>query len=207
MRLALFMVLTVMVLLVVGCSLGAKTTTTTQAASGTKWVDLRGKAAQDAPAGAMLFRQPDGQLVGYVPSGAISGITWQAYQNSSDGYSVEYPEGWITQQSDNEGHQGLVVYPPGTDVSASIPGGAPGIGVGWVSSYTIPSADDPSVGALKDIQASGVQGTLITQGALGSSMIAVFPRAGGYLFVSGDASTDTLIEVFLHMVSSLKFSG
>jgi len=55
MRLALFMVLTVMVLLVVGCSLGAKTTTTTQAASGTKWVDLRGKAAQDAPAGAMLF--------------------------------------------------------------------------------------------------------------------------------------------------------
>jgi len=50
----------------------------------------------------------------------------------------------------------------------------------WVSSYTIPSADDPSVGALKDIQASGVQGTLIyPRERWGSSMIAVFPRVRG----------------------------
>lgn len=176
-----------------------------------QWITLPTASAAAStptlPPGAFLFRGTFGGLVQYVPPSAQPQLSWKTYTNQADGYSISYPSDWIVTKSTTNGHQGLSLYPPGTDLHQDVPGGPQGITFGWTNDpNVIPTPTDPDIADLRAITIDGQNGQLYTVASLGRGINAVFPRpSGGYLALESSAEQDILLVVFQHMLNSLKF--
>ncbi|GEM_PF-5801074 len=152
----------------------------------------------------LYFKNAQGQIVPYVPGSVSPSLfSWGVYNNTDDKYSIEYPKNWIVVKNIDNGHEGLSIYPPNADLSASQ---AQSIGLGWSSNYHLPSIDAATISFQTSITVSGILGQLYTQGSLGANNIAaMFPYRFGYFGIGGSASSDELIYVLDHMLSTLKF--
>jgi len=166
-----------------------------------------GQPAATLPPGAYIFRQPSGGFVEYIPPSTPVALAWTTYSNALDGFSVEYPVGWIVVKSSVNGHEGLAVYPPGTDPKANVPGGPAGIGIGWAGNYKLPAQTDPTVADVKLVTIDRLTGEIYTTSDMGTGITAAFPRDGGYVVLGVDARSDTLIAVFQYMLTHLHFSS
>lgn len=172
-----------------------------------QWVHVPPGTTPTIPANGYLFKDTAGRfVVYYLPSTLPATITWTTYYNQQDGYSIDYPSNWIRIDHPAEGHSGWALYPPGTNLQENVPGSPSGIGFRWISDFQVPSPNDPSIADYKTLTVNGVNGHLYTQTALGSAIIAYFPHRGGSFVITVDATSDLLMYVFQHMLTSLKFS-
>lgn len=181
------------------------------------WVALPAATANQPalPAGTFVFRQPTGNSVALVlPPSSATAVSWATFRGQQDGFSIDYLTTWTKVEETHDGHEGFVVYPPGTASSQDIPGGAKGISVGWSSTFTPPADDDPTVTRLGPVASGETAGQLFTTGALGKSITAAFPRSGGHLLIVVNLSGVTtaaqdqdllLVATFQHMLTSLRF--
>ncbi len=157
------------------------------------------------PRDGLLFQSATGESLRYFSVLLdVSNLSWATYSSSLDGFSIDYPADWVVMTTDYQGHEGLAVYPPGTDSTANIPGGAKGIGFGWSNNY-----QEPTSSSLTDngpVVIDGVAGNVYTVGELGHVIAAVFPYRDGWFGISADVESDLLIAVFQRMLESLNFS-
>ncbi len=181
-----------------------------------RWLPLSGsvpgEASQTAPAGAFTFKDASGQSIAYLPAGTSQrGASWATFDARQGGYSVEYPASWV--KVDRADHGGFTVYAPGTNPDEQIPGGPKGVSVTWSDAYRPPDSSDRSIADLRSVTSGGVTGQLYTVGVLGKSIIAAFPRNGGYLLLQADLSgvvtaeieqDAATVDVFQRMLASLK---
>ena len=172
-----------------------------------RWVSLPdsapGQPTPSLPEGAIAFPNSMGRLVAYLPSRIVT-ASWQTYTNDQDGYSVDYPSDWIRVQGSEAGHETITVYPPDADLQQSVPGSSRGISAGVRVDYEPPAPGNPRIANLKSITIDGVSGQLYTVSALGRSIIVAFPLQKGTLVLEADADSDSMIDVFQHMLGSLK---
>jgi hypothetical protein len=157
--------------------------------------------------GTFVFRQPSGALVEYVSSPvAVPPTTSKTYTNQGDGYAIDYVADWIVVGTSNQGHAGITLYPPGTDVTANVPGGPAHISIGWTNEQAIiPEPSDQHIADIRPITANGVTGQTYTIGVLGKGIVAVFPRKGGYVALSCSADSGDLIDACQRALGSLRF--
>jgi len=156
---------------------------------------------------ALLFTNVDGSLLEYSPKpDATSSLTWETYRGQADGYTIEYPSGWAKTDGLPGASQMEAVYPPGSAVSADVPGGPAGITFGLVMDYRPPESNDLSVAGRHAVSAGGVGGELYTNSGMGRIVSAVFPRGNAHFVLSADATDGLLIVVFQHMLASLRFT-
>lgn len=171
-----------------------------------RWIPINSANPAKVPASDLEVRDVTGRLKVYVlPNIGPTGISWRTYRDTVDRFSVSYPSNWIAVRARHLGHEHLTVYPPGTNSQSNVPGGAPGIGIGWTNQYRQPSANDPLIAGRHVVRVGGVSGYAYTVGGLGLQTIAAFPHGGGSVVLGGDAVTDELIYVFQHMLASLRF--
>lgn len=175
-------------------------------ASQSQWVHLPPGATPTIPANAYLFKDPMGALVVYyLPATPPATITWTTYQNQQDGYTIDYPSNWMKIETSSDGHIGLALYPPGTNLNENVPGGPEGIGLRWMKTYQSPAPTDPTITYIKPITIDGVTGQLYTQGSLENAIIAIFAYKGESFILTTDTGSDVIIYAFQHMLDSLKF--
>ncbi len=171
-----------------------------------QWVHLPPGVTPTIPANGYLFKDPMGGLVLYhLPATPPSTITWAAYHNQQDGFTLDYPSNWMKIETPSNRHIGLALYPPGTNLNENVPGGPEGIGLRWATTYQPPAPADPTIIDIKYITLDGVKGQLYTRGSLGIAIIASFAYKGESFMLTTDAESDLLIYVFQHMLDSLKF--
>src|SRR6266571_3539194 len=71
-----------------------------------------GQAQPTSPAGAFLFKNATGGFVVYYPpTTPPASITWMAYHNIQDGYTIDYPSNWMKIENTSDGHTDLALYP------------------------------------------------------------------------------------------------
>jgi hypothetical protein len=166
-----------------------------------------GKPTPTVPPGAYGFTDPGGNpTLYYPPAKAPVAITWNTYQDTAHGFHLELPGNWT--QIDQSPVQGgaRMVCPPGADTRNDAPGAPECDTYGWVPAFTLPALTDPGVARISTITAGGVSGTLYTESALGTSITAVFPSAGGEVVITTFATSDALMYAFAHMLATLSFS-
>lgn len=161
---------------------------------------------------ALYFKDTQtGQLTLYQAPSANPDpdIIWKTYVNDADGYSIEYPYNWVPIKIYYVGHEGMAIYPIGVDTNLTVQDGLKEIGLGWSPiNYQLPFTNPDDVAYSTPITVSRVDGTLYTQGVLGTNNVAaIFPYRGGYFGLGGTANTDDMIYVFRYMLASLKFIG
>lgn len=150
----------------------------------------------------IYFKDQNGQITKYVqPSDSPFATTWGRYVNTFDNYSIDYPSTWQLIKSISNGHEGISLYPPGVDPSSD---SAPKIGLGWAVIYTLPNTSATNPVLIQPVTVNGANGTLYTQGAMGSTYIAgLFPNRGGYFGLISNTSSDQMVYIYSHMIGSL----
>lgn len=164
-----------------------------------------GQSRPTPPAGAFQFTSLGGYVDYAPPRVAPIATSWTAYRNAQDGYTVDTASNWQASNTPLDGHAEWLLCPPGTDVSAQEPGPPPCVSYGWVAQHQMPDPADPSVGMEESITRDGVQGTLYTEAGMGASITAVFPHAGGFVYLTADGDADAAMYAFQHMLASLRF--
>lgn len=200
--------------------LSPSTSSQTGESSSGRWLPVPtpapGQPTPTLPTGALVFKEPFGKEIAYIPSSTTTAqMTWKTYTSQQDGYTIDYPTDWIVAKTIDNGGEGVAFYPPGTDPNADIPGGPKGIMINWIDAYHPPEPSDPTMGDVRSVTVDGVSGQVYTLGALGKAIIAAFPHKQGYLVLTatltGVTTTDVpedflIIDVFQHMLFSLRYS-
>lgn len=146
----------------------------------------------------IVFIGPGGQQQVYTPpSTPPIAITWVRYTNVQDHYTIEYPANWQIIIEDNEGQERVFVYMPGADPDDP---NTQYVKFGMSTSFTPPQANYSGSFTLH-----GVQGTLYTNGALGTSYIAAALKyTNGFLVLNNNISEEIFLYVFNHMLYSIE---
>jgi hypothetical protein len=193
-------------LAVTGCAGSGGSTSTEVSAPDGPWVSVGGETgAATPPSNAVVFQRMDGGQRAFVPSGT-GDMAWSTWSGSSEGYSFDYPQGWQLLETESETRAKLDLFPAGTDPGEVMPGGAQGITVAWTAGYA-PLAADPTIAGRSPVTVEGNAGERYTEATLGAEVVAVFPWHNGHVVIRADAEQDQLIEVFLRLVQSLKFTS
>lgn len=148
----------------------------------------------------IVFINPDGESEVYTPPDTPPvEITWATYTNQLEHYAIDYPSNWQIVTTQYMLHEAVLIYAPGADP------GDPDvqyISYGW-SSYFYP----PQASYVGSFTLDGVQGTIYTNGSIGTSFIAgVFNYANGFLVLNNNVSDEIFAYVFNHMILSLDFN-
>jgi len=185
---------------------GQSSTASSTGGQPVQWVSI--PAMPTAAPGVYVFRTVAGGLVANPSpaSGTLPSLEL-TFSPASDGYAIRYPESWLKKPGTTSGHQSLTIYPPGSSLSTNVPGGSPGISIGWTTSSPLLDPHDSALTDMGTIVAGNVQGHLFTVGgAMGHVVTAYFPAHGGYVVLSGDADSNTLLGTFEHMLSTVTLS-
>ncbi len=148
----------------------------------------------------IVFIDSNGQSQTYIPPGTPPvEIIWARYTNQLEHYAIDYPSNWQIVTTQYMGHEAVFIYAPEADP------GDPDvqyISYGW-STYFYP----PTASYVGSFVLDGVQGTIYTNGSIGSSFIAgVFNYANGFLVLNNNVSDEIFAYIFNHMVLSLDFN-
>ncbi len=134
-----------------------------------------------------------------------TGITWQAYFNNRDLYSIEYPVGWQAIKTIYNNHEGVALYPPNPDPNVGLQ--EIGFGISQFS-YGMPGVTTDNASSVTDIMVDGYPGKLYTQGSFQSNTIAaVFKYGNNYFGIGGTTNNSLMTYVFDYMLSSLILYG
>ena len=152
----------------------------------------------------IIFKTPDGGYQTYTPPDTPPvDITWDTYVNAADRYSIAYPSNWQVVKTEYNGHEGISVYAPGTDPKDP---STQFIGFGFASYYLLPQGSSEQSTYSYPITVDGINGTMYTQGVLGSgSIAAVFQYAQGSFGVGSSVSDPDFIYIYNYMLNSLNF--
>ncbi len=152
----------------------------------------------------IIFKTSNGGTQAYVPpSTPPVAVTWKRYINVADRYAIDYPANWQIIMTQYNGHEGMSIYLPGSDP------GSPGvqyIGFGLANYYLLPAGNSQQYTYSYPVTVSNINGTMYTQGVLGSGSIAtVFPYNQGFFGMGSSISNATFIYIYNHMLQSLSF--
>lgn len=194
--------------------------TTTANGSGTSITSLSGSETQNTSNGSqssqssgnaisptpipIIFKTPGGGTEVYVPPPTPPvATTWARYINADDRYSIDYPTNWQIVKTEYNGHEGVSLYLPGTNTSDQ---NAQYIGFGFASYYLLPTGGSQQNTYSYPVTISGINGTMYTQGELGSGAMAlVVQTAQGYFGMGSNSSGPDFIYIYYHMLQSLNF--
>ncbi len=154
----------------------------------------------ESTAPQIVFIGSDGQAQTYTPpSTPPVEIIWARYTNDLEHYAIDYPSNWQIVKTTYRGHDAIFIYSPGADPSDP---NVQYISYGW-SSYFYP----PTANYVGSFIQDGVQGTIYTNGVIGSSYIAgVFQYFNGFLVLNNNISDATFAYIFNQMITSLDFN-
>lgn len=150
----------------------------------------------------IIFKDENGELMIYnPPSGSTISQGWLLYINKQDGFEIEIPDNWQINKTQYNGHEGVILYPPGEDISkvdvqsiSFVP---------WQSDYLTTSATYTS-----PILINGISGNIYTKGIMGSSPVAAVLQPYKKYFALGSSSSDaSFLNIFDHMLRSVKFTN
>lgn len=152
----------------------------------------------------IIFKAPDGGTQEYYPPTTPPvDITWGRYVNADDRFSIDYPTNWQVEKTEYNGHEGISLYLPGTDPSNP---NAQYIGFGMASYYLLPAVNSLESTYTYGIVIGSTNGTMYTQGVLGSgSVAAVFSYEQGSFGLGSNVSDPDFIYVYNYMLQSLTF--
>jgi len=152
----------------------------------------------------IIFKTPDGGTDVYTPpSTPPVDVTWSRYVNAADRYSIDYPPTWQLVKTAYNGHEGISLYQPGSDPNDP---NVQYIGFGLASYYLLPAGDNQQNTYSYPVTISGINGTMYTQGVLGTGSIALVAQtAQGYFGMGSNISSPAFIYVYNHMLQSLNF--
>ena len=105
---------------------------------------------------------------------------------------------------ESQGHETFAIRPPGTDLDRESPSGPPGITVQWTATYTSPAPDDESIASLRFPRVQGGNGETYTRTVWDQQLVAAFPWREGTLLITGTGGWDLTIDVFEHLIHSLR---
>lgn len=153
----------------------------------------------------ITFQNPDGSTFVYIPPGTPPDeVRWARYVNHNDKYSLNFPSNWQFFYSIDNGHEGVALYPPGTNPKDLT---TPYLGFGVTDSFLLPGANNTNRAFITPIVVDGLNGKLYTNGALGNSYIASAISYSGRFFGLGSSkSTTTFAYIYYYMINSLKFN-
>ncbi len=146
----------------------------------------------------IIFIGPDGQQQIYTPPATPPvEVTWTRYTNVQDHYTIEYPANWQIITEDNEGQERVFIYMPGADPDDP---NTQYIKFGMSTSFTPPQANYSGSFTLH-----GVQGTVYTNGVLGTSYIAAALKyTNGFLVLNNNISEEIFLYIFNYMLYSIE---
>lgn len=152
----------------------------------------------------IIFKTPDGGTQEYFPPATPPiDISWGRYVNSDDRFSIDYPSNWQVVKTSYNGHEGVSLYPPGSNPNAP---NAQYIGFGLASYYLLPSQNSQQSTYSYSIVVGTTNGTMYTQGVLGNgSVAAVFKYEQGSFGLGSNVSDPDFIYVYNYMLQSLTF--
>ncbi len=155
--------------------------------------------------GLLYFADPQTGVVSpYIVTNVNpASYVWETYINGTDGYSIEYPKNWTVLKLAQDGHEGVVIYPPTEDQGNK---NAKRIGFGWSAYYLLPTTASTNIYYQTPITISQTLGQLYTLGGGEGDkkgIAVLLPHHGGYVAIGGSAETDELVYAFQHMLSTL----
>lgn len=153
----------------------------------------------------VVFDNGDGTTTTYIPPGTPpDDIRWARYTNNQGKYAINYPYNWQFVYSLNNGQEGVAIYPPGVNINDPK---SPYVGFGLTDSFLLPAGGSTSGALITPLIVDGVNGSLYTNGPLGSSYIAsILPYSGINFGLAASKSDATFAYLYYYMINSLTFN-